>query len=222
MIRFLISGNFVNYGVSTWTATFSKLRKLPLNMADNEDTTDEPKAERLASASEAGDKKEEVELAVTNGTGENNDDIDNNKDSDDEDNKVSERSIDQDITSKTKEKLQDLEDKYRDKKYSRGECLCFFTFLIVFTIMAVLARGASDIAFTQTITMRQSLIERDEFTPWNDIGEKTFADASTIEDIYRYLESVAIPFLMDPESDYYVQSQQALLGGVRLKQVQYI
>ena len=189
-------------------------------MADNEDaTTDPQKAERLASTSEAKEK-DEVELAVTSTNGDATNDDD--KGSDDEDNKVEEKPMDQGIISDAKEKLEHIEDNFRDKKYSRGECLCFFTFLIVFTIMAVLARGISDIAFTQTITMRQSLIERDEFVPWNNVGEKTFADASTIEDIYRYLQEVAIPFLMNPDSEYYVQSQQALLGGVRLKQVRYI
>ena len=111
-------------------------------------------------------------------------------------------------------------DQFRDEKYSKGECLCFFSLLIVFTVMAVLARGG-ETSFTQTITIRQSLIERDEFLPWNNQGEKTFSDASTIEDIYRYLETVAVPFLLKPDDAFYVQAQQALLGGLRLKQVHF-
>eukprot|EP00484_Ammonia_sp_Unknown_P018940 CAMPEP_0197025922 /NCGR_PEP_ID=MMETSP1384-20130603/6121_1 /TAXON_ID=29189 /ORGANISM="Ammonia sp." /LENGTH=743 /DNA_ID=CAMNT_0042454511 /DNA_START=22 /DNA_END=2253 /DNA_ORIENTATION=- len=171
--------------------------------------------------------EEAVELAVTNGddTGKGEDEkdvpVDNDvpKDdgSDDEENKVQEKPEETTVV----EDLQEKFDGIRDSKYSRANCLCFFTFLIVFTAMAVMARGVSDLSFTQTISMRQSLVERDEFIPWNDNGEKNFGDCSTIEDIYRFMTDIAIPFLLHPDAngDYYVQSQQALLGGIRIKQI---
>ena len=87
--------------------------------------------------------------------------------------------------------------------------------------MAILGKGTSDVAYTQTVAIRNSLIVYDQFIPWNRIGEKGFEDASTIEDIYGYLRFVAIPFLLIPDEDYYIQEQQALLGGMRLKQVKY-
>lgn len=111
----------------------------------------------------------------------------------------------------------DLFDEMEDQKYSRLECLCFFVFLGLFTAIAILRVGTE--AYPQTLTIRQSLIDTDEFTSWNGNGQKSFEDISTIEDIYNYLETVAIPFLLNPDNDFYVQSQQRLLGGIRLKQV---
>lgn len=34
-------------------------------------------------------------------------------------------------------------DQLRDEQYSKGECLCFFSLLIVFTVMAVLATDSN-------------------------------------------------------------------------------
>jgi len=110
----------------------------------------------------------------------------------------------------------------RNMKYSHWECLCYFMFLIVFTTMAILQRGASDIGYVQTITVRNSLIELDEFVPWNDNGEKAFLDISTIEDFYRWMDYVALPFLLNEDDDFYVQSQLRLLGGIRLKQLRVL
>eukprot|EP01083_Nonionella_stella_P273365 927252_1 len=172
-------------------------------------------SKRMESASADTQINEQVELVTSqqpdsNGTSTNN--------SAEEKKDTSERGIRDNIQG-TLEEVQSNVDKLRDSKYSRVECCCFFSFLIVFTTMSVLGRGISDMSFTQTITIRQSLIERDEFVPWNERGEKSFNDASTIQDIYNYLQEVAIPFLLKPNDDYYVQSQQRLLGGIRLKQL---
>ena len=37
--------------------------------------------------------------------------------------------------------------------------------------------------------------------------------------IICWIETVAFPFLLKPEDDYYVQEQQALLGGILLRQL---
>eukprot|EP01083_Nonionella_stella_P120490 361108_1 len=116
-----------------------------------------------------------------------------------------------------KHKLHNADHEIRDQKYSPGECLCFFTFLIVFTVMSILSKGNGDVSFTQSASIRKSLIQKDEFKPWNEIGEKTFIEASTIMDIYAYLNDVALPFLLGNHNTY--MPQLILLGGLRLKQL---
>jgi len=111
---------------------------------------------------------------------------------------------------------QTIWDRLINKTIARIECTCFFMFLGVFTAMTVLHAGTG--SYAQTLSIRQSLIDSDEFTSWNGNGQKSFEDISTIDDIYNYLETVALPFLLNPETDFYVQSQQRLLGGIRLKQ----
>jgi len=147
---------------------------------------------------------------------------DNDNDSEDADNQVEHIKQQTTLMEDMQTTLQQVDEKidnFRDQKYSRTDCLCFFSFLLIFTTMAVLARGVSDLSFTQTFAIRTSLIERDEFVPWNDVGEKTFADGSTIGDIYLYLRSVAVPFLLNPDDGYRIQKQHSLLGGLRLKQI---
>eukprot|EP01084_Bolivina_argentea_P084993 153644_1 len=182
-------------------------------MSTSPEKTEQPiAAERVQSASSPTDteQKDEVELVTSNAEA-----------GDNAGQATNEEETHHHIKDKMQQRLHDTTEKvdqFRDTHYSRAECCCFFIFLVVFTIMAVLARGISDVSFTQTITIRRSLIEKDEFVPWNTNGEKLFVDASTIEDIYRWIEQVAIPFLLKPP-DYRVQGQQALLGGLRLKQI---
>eukprot|EP01084_Bolivina_argentea_P060314 110196_1 len=196
----------------------------------------EEKTERVASNSVDGTEKEEetstvtVELQtvvesdkITNGGGDTSTKhSEDNLIPKDNENKVDdEYSGDEDSEHGVIGDIQHKIDEIRNSKYTKGECLCFFSFLIVFTAMAILGRGLGDVSFTQTVTIRNSLINKDEFTPWNGIGEKAFADCSTIDDIYLYIEHVAFPFLLKENDDYHIQSQQALLGGIRLKQLRY-
>eukprot|EP01084_Bolivina_argentea_P116958 207739_1 len=114
-------------------------------------------------------------------------------------------------------------------RYPCGECLCFITFLILFTGMAIFSIGNSDHNYTQTSSFRKPLVEVETFYGWNTdhdtVTEKHFNDVSTIADIYHYMRQILIPFLlsnpkkMNGSTAAYVQNSHVLLGGIRLRQI---
>merc|ERR1719229_889552 len=119
-----------------------------------------------------------------------------------------------DMVDDAVERVNETIDELRDQKYSGWECTMYFLFLINVTVMAVVSRGG-DIAFGQTISIRQSLVDQSALTPWNGNGERVWKESTTVDDLYNWIEQVGWPFILRPDDDWYVMGQQRVLGGVR-------
>jgi hypothetical protein len=105
------------------------------------------------------------------------------------------------------------------KKFTQRECVIYFIVLFVFIIMAIMSRGDGDLSYTQTVAIRNPMVN-DLFEPWNYDAEKSFEEITTITDIYNFLRDVALPLLLSDNRDgtHFVQQRQILLGGNRLRQ----
>lgn len=112
------------------------------------------------------------------------------------------------------------EEEPKKKIFTKAELIIYLLFLVVFVTMAVLSRGNGDLSYTQTRAIRDPMM-KDFFKPWNYDSEKDFVGSTTIADIYSFLTTVAIPLVMNDERNgtIFVQSQQILLGGIRMRQV---
>ena len=105
-------------------------------------------------------------------------------------------------------------DGVRHEKYSKWECMAYLLFLLNVTVMAVVGQG-SDIAFMQSDAMQPLLVGNDN-GEWGDAPH--WNAVSKIEHFYVWFEWFGIPFLLNPEDDWYINGQR-LLGGIRIRQV---
>ena len=108
--------------------------------------------------------------------------------------------------------------------------ICFYLFFIsIFIGMAVLGRSRGDLNYSQTEGLRNKLVEQDTFYCWNCDAQTNFPGIANIGDIYEYALQILFPGLMgdtylngttitDPKLTSYINSQNRLLGGIRMKQ----
>ena len=120
------------------------------------------------------------------------------------------------------------------RRFFLENMLCFFVRFFVFKKIKKKLRYCVEkklffFCLYTFLDVRERLVKKDLFNSWNNIGEKTFLQISTIEEIYKYMEEILLPALLvetdangnyinNSDQRYYMTGQMRLLGGIRLRQ----